>query len=229
MKRMIWLAVGLVCASALAVDAPKGTVPRAAADKYPAHAEQNGVAIGAKLLTADQARHAFTTDVNRCCLVVEVALFPAKDGALRVSLDEFVLRVVGADDATRPSSPEVLAGKLQREAEPPESGRDVTVSPSVGIGYESGGVDPVTGQRRSGGVVTSTGVGVGVGQPQPRPGSTQADRRAMAQELGEKALPEGSATAPVAGYVYFAVNRKKRLTYQLEYTLNDEKVIVPLP
>jgi hypothetical protein len=232
MKRMVSLAAALLCLTAMAVDAPKGTVPRETADKYPAHAEQNGVAIGVKLLIADQARHAFTTDVNRCCMVVEVALFPAKDDPLQVSLDAFMLRVVGAEDATRPSSAEVLAGKLQRQAQgPPPSPHDVTVSPTVGIGYESGGIDPVTGQRRPGSIVTSTGVGVGIGgHPEsPRPGSTDADRRAMEQELSEKALPEGNATAPVAGYVYFAVDRKKRLTYQLEYTLNGEKVIVPLP
>lgn len=230
MKRLI--ITGMLCAVAVAFDAPKGTVPRETADKYPAHAEQSGVAIGAKLLTADQARHAFTTDVNRCCLVVEVALFPAKDDSLQISLNAFMLRVVGAEDATRPSSAEVLAGKLQRQAEgPPPGPHDVTVSPTVGIGYESGGIDPVTGQRRPGGVVTSTGVGVGIGgpAPPPRPGSTDADRRAMAQELNEKALPEGKATAPIAGYVYFALDRKKKLTYQLEYTLNGEKVIVPLP
>ena len=225
-----WLVAGLIGATALASDAPKGTVPRAAPDKYSAHAEQNGAGIGATLLTSSQARKIFSTDVDRCCMVVEVALYPQKDGLIEVSLSDFALRVAGQDIATRPSSAEVVAGKLQRLAEPPPQGPDV--GGSVGVGYENGGIDPVTGQRRSGHTVTTgAGVGVGIGGPPqpPRRGSTDADRRTLELELSEKGLPQGNTAAPVSGYIYFSVTQKKNAKYQLEYMLGGNKVVLALP
>jgi hypothetical protein len=108
----------------------------------------------------------------------------------------------------------------------------VAVYPTAAVGYESGGIDPVTGQRRGRGVYTSTGVGVGVGGPQPpAPGSTERDRRTMELELSEKGLPEGNAAAPVSGYLYFVLSsgKNKKAPHQLEYMLNGEKITLQLP
>jgi hypothetical protein len=228
MSRKIWLAVGLACAASLVAGGPEGTVPRSAAYRYPAHTEWNGIGIGAALLTPDQVRHTFTSVVNRCCRVVEVALYPPKDKPVEVSRDYFSLRVTGTDIAAKPSSARVLAAKLQKKA---GSQRDVTVSPSFGIGYESGArYDPVTGERRGGGVYTQAGVGVGVGAPGPQPASTDRDRDTMELELSEKGLPEGTASGPVAGYLFFPLlSKKKHTSHQLEYTLNGDKVVLPLP
>ncbi len=232
MNPMKWLAAGLICIAAFASDAPRGTVPRPTADQYDAHAEQNGFAIGASLLSASQARKAFNTEVDRCCLVVEVALYPPKDGLTEVSLSDFALRVAGKDIATRPTSAEVVAGKLQRPLEPKPDGRDVVISQHAGIGYQTGGVDPVTGLPRPGGVVTSSGAGVGVGvggSRDPKAGSTDADRRTLELELREKGLPEGNTATPVSGYLYFSMAPKKNAKYQLEYMLNGNKVTLALP
>ncbi len=228
MKLVRWLIVALICATTVAIGAPRGTVPKSTADRYPAHTTQDGIAIGAALLSAGDIRHAFSTQVNECCLVVEVALYPRKDGLVDVSSSDFALRIVGQDIAAKPSSAEVVAGRLYRQAQPEQNPHDVTVSPVGGIGYESGGIDPVTGQRRPGGVVTSGGVGVGVGSPPPKPGSTEADRRTMELELREKSLPEGNAASPVAGYLYFTISPKKNKKYQFEYNLNGNKVVLPL-
>jgi hypothetical protein len=51
----------------------------------------------------------------------------------------------------------------------------------------------------------------------------------METEFSEKGLPEGAAAAPVAGYVYFPLVRKKNASLQLEFVLNGNKVVVPLP
>lgn len=237
--RVAWFrsafAIGLICAVSVYADAPRGTVPRAAAERYPAHAVHAGVGVGAILLTPEQARKAFASDLDRCCRVVEVALYPQKDAPVKISLDDFVLRISGSDLATKPSTAEVLAAKLQKKASPPPSdGRDVAIYPTAGVGYESGGIDPITGQRRGGGVYTTAGVGVGIGGSQPpRPGSSDRDRRTMELELGEKGLPEGTASAPVAGYLYFTLpsgkEKDKKAAHQLEYTLNGEKVVLQLP
>jgi hypothetical protein len=222
------LAMILASVTFLLAEGPKGTEPRLTAANYPAHAEINGIAVGASLLTVDQARRAFVSDVNRCCLVVEVAFYPPKDAPLNLSLNDFVLRIKDADVAAKPSSAKVVAASLQKKA---GSDRDVTVSPSYGVGYQSGrGYDPVNGTSGSG-VTQSTGVLVGVGRPVPNPASTDKDRAAMEAELGEKGLPEGAASAAVAGYIYFPVpsNKKKSATRQLEYKLGDNKVVLSLP
>lgn len=231
MKLRVLLAACLICGMSVFADAPKGTVPRAGADSYPAHAVRDGIGIGAVLLTPEQARKVFASDVDRCCRVVEVAFYPQKDSPVKVSMNDFVLRLSGTDIATKPSTAEVLAARLQKKAAPPSGGHDVVLYPTAGVGYESGGIDPVTGQRRGGGVVTSTGVGVGIGGSQPpAAGSTDRDRRTMELELSEKALPEGSASAPVSGYLYFSLpsSKDKKSTHQLEYMLNGEKVILQL-
>jgi hypothetical protein len=232
MKLRILLATALICSVSVYGDSPKGTVPRATPERYPVHATRDGLAIGAVLLTTDQVRKAFASELDRCCRVVEVAFYPQKDNPVKVSMNDFALRIAGTDVATKPSSAEVLAAKLQKKAAPEPDSHDVVVYPSAGVGYESGGIDPVTGTRRSGGVFTSGGVGVGIGGSQPpRPGSTDRDRRTMELELTEKGLPEGTASSPVSGYLYFSLpsNKGKKARQQLEYMLNGEKVTLELP
>jgi len=204
---------------------PKGTVPRSAASRYTAYAEADRASIGAVLLTPRDVHKAFSTDLTRCCLVVEVALYPGKDKPLDVSPDDFILRLAGTDTAVKPSSARVLAAQLQKK-----NANSVGVNPltEVHVGYESG-IDPMTGQRVHG-VDTGVGVGVGVGRdPAAAPASTIRDRDVMELELDEKALPEKTAPAPVAGYLYFSLSRdNKKAAHQLEYTLNGQKVLLKL-
>jgi hypothetical protein len=228
MNSKLCVAIILMSATFLLAEGPKGTEPRPAATSYSAHAELNGIAIGASLFTADQARRAFVSDVNRCCLVVEVAFYPQKGTPLNLSLNDFVLRIKDTDAATKPSSAKVLAASLQKKA---GSDRDVTVSPSYGVAYQSGrGYDPVTGSAQGSGVTQTSGVLVGIGHPGPNAASTDKDRTAMEAELSEKGLPEGTASAPVAGYIYFPIaSKKKSANHQLEYKLGDNKVVLSLP
>lgn len=227
MKGKCWWTAALIGVVSLAVAAPKGTVPRAAVERYPVHTVRDGVGMGVVLLSQEQVRKSFVSDLDRCCVVAEIALYPAKDKALEVSLNDFVIRVSGTDTAAKAASAKLVAASLQKRA---GSDREVSVSPTVGVGYESAGYDPITGGRTSGGMTRSAGVMVGIGGSGPRPGSTDKDRAAMETELGEKGLPEGAASAPVAGYVYFPLAaRKKGTGLQMEYTLNGNKVVLNLP
>jgi len=203
-----------------------GTEPRADASRYPASAQQGPASVGARLLTAEQIRRVFATELNRNYLVVEVALFPGSGAPIEVSRMNFALRAAGGDAASKPSNPRAVAAMTQQRS---NEGRDLTVYPQVGIGYESGRTyDPVTGQeRRGGGVYTSAGVGVGVGPRESA--STDKDREVMELELTEKGLPEGAASRPVAGYLYFPYpEKKKNDAYQLECTLGAVKVVLAL-
>ena len=211
---LVWLAAAPVIASG-----PRGTVPKASANRYPSHAEKGGVSVGAALLTSDEVRKTFVSEVNRCCVVVEVAFYPAKDKPQAVSLDDFSARVTGTETAVKPSSATVVAASIQKSA---ESRRDITVSPSVGIGYESG---PYGGH----GTYKAVGVAVQVSEPGSHSGSSERDRDTMITELSEKGLPEGTASAPVSGYLYFPLTKKKETPLQLDCVLNGNKVSLTLP
>ncbi len=227
MKLRSLASIGLLCLGAMAWETTRGTAPRSSAELYTAHDAQNGMSIGASLLSKDEARKAIVSEINRCCVVVEVALYPQKDQPLRVTASNFVLRDPTTGTVTKPSNASELAATLQKKA---ESDRDVVISPTSTIGYQTGGYDPITGGRRSGGVYTSSGVGVGIGNSQD-PTTSSRDRRATEVELSEKGLPEGAASKPIAGYLYFPVSSKKDQksgARQLEYQLNGSKIVLPL-
>jgi hypothetical protein len=210
--------------AALALAGPRGTVPRAAASRYPAHAQGDGISAGAKLLSREEIRKLFVSDVNRCCLVLAVAVSPDQAKIANVSLNDFVLRVKDAETAFKPSSPKVVAASRQHKA---QRDRDVAVYPTSGIGYSSGSVyDPATGTRQAGGVYTQAGVGVAIGSPSG-PGVSDQDRTVMETELNEKGLPQGSASTAVAAYIYFSISGKKAAEYQLEYVSN-RKLVLPV-
>jgi hypothetical protein len=205
----------------------RGTAPRPSADKYHAHAEYKGVSLGAELLTRKEVSKEFAADVNRCCLVVHVAVYPEKVELLSVSLDDFTLTVGNADTPIRPRSATVISAKLEKKG----SNGGVSASTGVGIGYESGTyIDPVTGQPvRVRGVTTSASVGVGVGDRVPVT-VAERDREVIERELSEKGLPEAKIAIPVSGYLYFALPRQKKHTkYHLEYTVKGETLNLELP
>jgi hypothetical protein len=209
--------------------------PRDSSASYPVHSERQIVAIGAELLTPEQVHGSFSSELNRAYLVVEIGLFPS--GQIDVAQLDFTLVPTGTQTVLRPVQPKVIAAVLQKpssDRRQPSAPGDITVYPTVGVGYETGTVyDPVTGRRRAGGWTTSTGVGVGVGGPSgpnlPPPASTSADRRTMEAELTEKGLPEGPTDRPIAGYLYFAFPSKKRdVPYDLEYRCHGAKFLLPL-
>jgi hypothetical protein len=219
------VALTVFCFFSSALAGPKGTVPRSAATRYPLHAQRDGFSIGAKLLSRKEARRTFVSDVNSCCITVEIAVYPDKTKSLNISLNDFILRAKNAESAMKASSPRIVAASVQKNA---KSGRDIAVYPTTTIGYNSGSVyDPVTGTRQGGGVYTQSGVGVAIGSPNG-PGVSDKDRSVMETELTEKGLPEGAASSPVAGYVYFPVLPKKKADYQVEYVSDGKKLVLPV-
>jgi hypothetical protein len=185
------------------------------------------VSIGAELLTRKRVSKEFAADVNRCCLVVQVALYPKKDEPLNVSLDDFTLIVGGADTPVRPQSATVISAMLEKKN---GSNGGLTTSTSAGIGYEWGTyIDPITGQPvHVRGVTTSAGVAVGVGNGVPAT-VAEHDREVIERELSEKGLPAAKIAAPVSGYLYFSLPKQKKDTkYRLEYVVNGETLNLQL-
>jgi hypothetical protein len=249
------LAVTLLCSAPLlaAQDRTKdtakshhGTVPRAAATDYVAHeslgsAPQENVQIGAALLTKKDLKKSLATDINQCCIVVEVAFYPAKDNFVRISLDDFTLREAGMDLGTRPSNPDVLAARLEQFPVQPDREHTPGLSRSSEVGYERAGgtntsQDP-SQQSNRGGVYQRDSVGIGIpvgGRTQNTPGTNEGaaaaagNRQAIQAELTEKGLPEVDAWEPVAGYLYFSVPKKSKNGYELVYMMGDKKVVLAL-
>ena len=236
------LALLLICISSSIAQRHTGTVPRSAVTDYTAHASQESVQIGASLLTHKDLKKVFATNVNECCLVVEVAFYPAKgndnkdnkDNFVKISLDDFMLRETGMDVGTKPSTPDVLAARLEVQPVPPDREHRPGVSSSSDIGYERTTQQNGPERTTSGGVVQRSSVGVGIpiggsgGSRLPEGRNAEGNRRAIEAELAEKALPETTAWDPVAGYLYFSVPKKKKGGYELVYMAGDKKVVLPL-
>jgi hypothetical protein len=202
---------------------PKGLKPRENVASYPVHHQQGALSLGAEQLSNTEVQHAFATELDKRYIVVEVGVFPAKDGSLTLAPDDFMLRVPGTNQMLRPVKPETIASVLYKK---PATERDVVVTPTMGVGYETVGSNP-NGSRSNGGWTTSTGAIVGIGNKQI--GGTEADRKTMETELRDKQLPPGEAKAPVAGYLYFPVPSKKvKGNYELQYLREGAKVTVAL-
>ncbi len=233
MKSLKAFVVSLLIASSLPGQTSRGTVPRPDVNSYAAHAGQDGLQIGASLLTHKEVKKAFASNLNQCCLVVEVAFYPAQKDFAKIVPDNFMLREEGKDIGDKPSGVDVLAARLEVRPLPPDREHTAGVSTESGIGYErSRTVDPSTGTTAShGGIYERQGVGVGIplgGKVESPEAAAEASRRAIEAELKEKMLPETSAWEPVAGYLYFSVPKKSKGGYELVYLLNDKKIVLPL-
>jgi hypothetical protein len=233
------LAIALICISSVCMSSSiaqthRGTVPRSAATDYAAHASQENIQVGASLLTHKELKKIFATDVNQCCLVVEVSFYPAKDNFVKISLDDFMLREAGMELGVKPSTPDVLSARLEVQPVAPDREHRPGVSSSSDIGYERTTQRNGPERSTSGGVVQRSSVGIGVpiggsgGSRLPEGRNAEGNRRAIEAELTEKALPEITAWDPVAGYLYFSVPKKKKGGYELVYMAGDKKVVLPL-
>jgi hypothetical protein len=215
--------------------ASHGISPRPDAASYSAHGTQDSVQMGASLLNHKELKKVFATDVNKCCLVVEVAFYPPKDNFVRLSLDNFMLRETGLEVGPRPSSVEVLAARLEVQPVRPDREHTPGETSSSDVGYErtSGGAnqDP-TQKTNRGGIYQRESVGVGIpmgGKPHgPEAAAEAGNRRAIEAELREKGLPEIDSWEPVAGYLYFSVPRKSKNGYELVYMMGDQRIVLPL-
>jgi hypothetical protein len=225
-----YLRLLILTTAAVALAAAPGTVPRPKAADYAIHGEIDGTQIGLAVISAAEAKKLIVSDPSAEFLVIEVALYPQPGHDLAVSRNNFRFYVRGRDRALYPENPKVVASLLQEKN---SRAKDVVLVPQVGVGYESGGTgyDPTYGRYpRRGGWYTSTGVGVGVDNAGP---VSPKDRDTMELELTEKGLPDGTATRPIAGFLYFRLDNKTiknaNVHYRLEFDLAGKTATFALP
>ena len=124
MNRKLLIGVSLAMLGSVVAAGPKGVLPRASANSYPAHTGNKEIEVGAALLSRQEVRKAFLFDVSGTCLVVEVALYP-KDNERKVSIDDFSLHI-GIENVVKPSRASAIVAKLPQLS---VSTDEVTVHP----------------------------------------------------------------------------------------------------
>ncbi|HZQ50966.1 MAG TPA: hypothetical protein VFB14_02155 [Bryobacteraceae bacterium] len=233
--RLLQTAVWGGCGALLALaQTGSGVHPRPVPNDYSVTQKTGTATYAASLLPAHEVKDLFAVDISKDYLVFEVACYPTPAATLSVHPDDFLIKTGSHGEFVHPSDAVTVASLIQQKnsPRPHPGGRDTEVYTSANIGYESG-TDPYTG-RRVHGVYTGGGVGVGTGPAGPPPplppGSTPQDRAILESQLSDKALPSGSFSAPVAGFVYFPKKEVKKKTngaYDLEY-LSDSSGRVEL-
>ena len=182
--------------------------------------------IAARVLSEQEVKQRFVSDLHENYDVVEVFIEPNSGAAVELERGQFGLKAKDADLAMEAESPSTAAAALQRSA---SSKRNVTLYPSGEIGYESGnhypGYGPYDPRRRSG-LYTRVGVGVGLGRGGS--GASDKDREVMEIELTDKGLPEGRIDGPVSGFLYFPTLDEKAEAFVLQFEGASEKVELKL-
>jgi hypothetical protein len=226
-RSLCFAAVG--CMAALAARGGTGVPPRPTSSDYPVHQATATATIAATLVPPDLAKRIFPADVNKNYFVVEVAVYPLNGQTVYIDSFDFGLKF-GEDEVSHPRTPEEIAS-MWAEKNAPQPPSKVNVTAETGVVYSTGstGNDPVTGRPQHG-LSTYNGVAVGSGQPSPPP-PPPGDPRVVEAQVRDRALPEGPAVRPVAGYLYFPLisKKSKRAATELQYLKDGVLVSLPFP
>jgi len=185
----------------------RGIPARAAASDYQSHAQAGNITIAADfdghdVPTPDQP---FSTESS---VAIEVALFGPAGATLKLSLDDFALRINGKKEPLS-SQPVGLVVKSLKDPswQPPEPA-------SKGSKTSIGG-----------------GGGGGAGQePAVTPHMPFELQLAMQVKVQKAALPEGERPLPVAGLIFFQYSGKTKGIRSIELLYNGPagKATIPL-
>lgn len=237
LKRLGMLA--LAGGAVLLGDSP-GIHPRPNAQQYGASVRVPNATVAAAALSADEVKHSFTTDLSKGYVVLEVAVYPDRDGNVKISPEDFMLKFAGQGALIRPSEPAVIASAMRPKSSPAygsAAGRStIDIVPTASVERVSEVyTDPTTGKRKTdSGWVTSTGVAVSGpnhGPPAMSGPGNARDRETIEAELADKSLPEGTIGQPTAGYLYFPTPKgiKKNGSYELQYLGQSSNIKLSVP
>jgi hypothetical protein len=208
-----------------------GVPPRPDSSEYPAHRPlNNGGVMAAALLPADKVAAIFSSDVSKHYVVVEIALYPETGRSIDLQVLDFALKAGG--DRSFPVTASEVAWRGKHPPNTSASGVAGHVVGEVGVGYGTR-QNPATG-RTERGLDTWAGVGVD-NRPLSNPPNGTANSADRVYQLEGKLqtfeLPEGVATRPVAGYLYFPASLKKARNSPLtvEYSRSGERTELSLP
>jgi hypothetical protein len=218
-----------VAVAAIVWAGDQGIRPRLAPADYPARQTANGMTLAAAVLTPEQVKKRFSTNLNHGYVAVEVAVYPEPGHEVNLAPRDFMARFGSDSEIQRPLSPPVIAARLGRkDPPPPDAPGKVHVYAEETVGYEHGPYG------RSG-VYTGTSAGVGIGDPgvpppPPRSAPPGMDRTSIRLELDDLSLPERKISQETAGYLYFAKPGKgKSSTLDLTYYGEQGQIQLTIP
>jgi hypothetical protein len=203
LKSSVWICALCLCAhgqtttpgTVAATGESKGLPPRISPAEYQAHAQAGTVTIAAEFTGHSIATPQGNTLSTEDYLVVETGFFGPDGARLKVSADDFSLRINGKK-VPLPSQPFLrMASSLKDpEWEPPAD-------------------------KKSKSSMSTGGGGGGQGQNDPPPSPPKMpfpERRAMEQRVQKALLPEGDRALPVAGLIFFQYGGKTKGMKSLE-------------
>jgi hypothetical protein len=174
----------------------KGLPPRAAPSDYQAHAQAGTVTV-----VGEFTGHAVPVPegplMTEDYVVVEAGLFGPAGTRIKMSIDDFSLRINGKKTPLS-SQPYVVVNRSLKDPEwtPPDAAEKKSKS-SFGTGGQSDSNLP------------------------PPPVHVPIElRRAMAQHVQKAALAEGDRTLPQAGLIFFQYRGKRETIHSLELSYN---------
>jgi len=184
---------------ALAKDEAKGLPPRATPGDYQSHAQAGTFTIAAEFAghTVPNPQGPLTTEDY---LSVEIGLFGPPDAKLKISADDFTLRINGKKNSLSSVPYGLVIGNVKDpEWEPPEK-KEAKSKTSLGGGGQSDKPEP--------------------GAPPPVVHIPFEVQRAMAQRVRIAALLEGDRPLPQAGLIFFRYGGKEKgiRTIELVYS-----------
>jgi hypothetical protein len=183
----------------------KGMPPRATPNDYQAHAQAGKLTIAAEFMghSVPKPDGPLSTDEY---VVIETGLFGAPGDRVKLSVDDFSLRINGKKNPL-PSQP---FGFVARSIKDPEWSPPTPPGQKSKGGFSTGGQD--------------------ANSPPPIVHVPIELQRAMALHLQKSALPDGDRALPVAGLLFFPYRGKTQTIHSLELTYNgpDGKVTFPL-
>ena len=176
----------------------RGLPPRATPADYQANAAAGTVTIAAEFLghAVPTAQGTLSTETF---VVVEAGIFGQPDAGIKLSLEDFSLRINGKNDL--PSQPFGLVGKSLKDPdlEPPASASSKTKT-NVNGGGGGGQVDS---------------------NAPPAPVHIPIEvQRSMQQRTQKAALPEGDRPLPVAGLLFFQYSGKAKSIRSVDLIYN---------
>ena len=174
--------------------AAKGMPPRVAPTEYQAHAQAGMVTIGAEFMghSVTTPDHTYSSEDY---IVVEAGLFGPADTHIRLTRDDFTLRIAGRKMPLASEPYELVFHSLKDpEWQPPESKEDKQSATSFNAG----------------------GAGNGDKLPPLPPKMPFPLRRAMEQQVQRSAMQEGDRPLPQAGLLFFQYRGKPDTIRSLE-------------
>jgi hypothetical protein len=189
---------GLLAAVTLAQDPQakeaKGIPPRATPGDYQASAKAGDITIGAEFKGHSVPTEEGRVFTNEDFVAVEIGLFGPAGAPVKVSHDDFSIRINGKK-APSPAMPYAAVFKSLKDPE---------------------WIPPDTGEGKGSKTSINTGGNASDGPKPPPPKMPIELERAMDQRVRKAALPEGDRTFPEAGLIFFEHRGKESGIRSLE-------------